>query len=173
MAAEYLNRFARCGTLAQVTRGIAKRVGAEVGEMGEVVEPVALTDVANAVVAFQQVMQDALAPFVDDPFIDGYSVEVLEQPAESGNGVAAKVSKFFGGAHFGIVLHDEVLETFGVCADGVEEGADDVTRVEVGHQVNQLFAFQVGIGAAGGAWFFEVAFQVLDEVVQLLVEWKR
>ena len=68
-----------------------------------------------------EVFQDAFPFFLQYPFVHRNAVEVSEEAAESGSGISAQMCKFFHVLHFGVVLHDKVMETFRVGADRVEE----------------------------------------------------
>lgn len=172
IAADDFNCLTGGGPLTEGARCVAKRIFAEMREVGEVVEAIALADYADALIALQQVVEDVFTSLVENPYIDGHAVKVLEHAAEGSRGITTQMCKLLGGTHLGVMLHHEVLEALGVGADGVEEGTDDLPRIIVGHDINQLFTLQFEVGTAGRRGLTEVVGQVGDETAQFTVEWQ-
>lgn len=133
------------------------------GEVGQRVEAVARADDRNALFGLQQVGEDALALLVENPFVDGNAVHIFKQPAEGGSGIAAPVGELLHVLHGAVVLHHEVMETFGVEADGVEEGADLGQRIVAGEDVDQFAAFQVDVAGAGGGLLLKIAYHSFQQ----------
>ena len=50
--------------------------------------------------------------------------------------------------HFIVVLHDEIVETFCICTDWIEESGDLLDWVVASQDINYLLAFNVKIPAA-------------------------
>lgn len=58
------------------------------------------------------------------------------------------MGKLFYVFHFIVVLHDEIVETFCICTDWIEESGDLLDWVVASQDINYLLAFNVKIPAA-------------------------
>ena len=55
------------------------------------------------------------------PFVYGHTIEVFEKAAESSGRISSQMRKFFHVLHVAVILHDEIVETFRISADRIEE----------------------------------------------------
>ena len=135
--------------------------------MGQGVEAIAGADGGYALFGMLQVVQDTFTFLVQNPFIYRYVIHVFKQSPEGGRRISSKVGKLLHILYFVIILHDEIMETFGIGTDGVEECTDLGQRIIACENVNQLLAFDVDVFAAGRRLFPQILGKVFQQIFQL------
>ena len=58
---------------------------------------------------------------VSFPVVYRHTIEVFEKSAESSGRISSQMRKFFHVLHLAVILHDEIVETFRISADRIEE----------------------------------------------------
>ena len=89
--------------------------------MRQRVESVSVTDFSDSHLGVLQVFQNSFPFLFQYPFVYGHTIEVFEKAAESSGRISSQMRKFFHVLHVTVILHDEIVETFRISADRIEE----------------------------------------------------
>ena len=89
--------------------------------MRQGVESVFVADFSDSHFGVLQVFQYSFPFLFQYPFIYGHAIQVFEKAAEGSGRVSSQMRKFFHILYITVILHDEIVETFRISADGIEE----------------------------------------------------